>query len=239
MELGDDRTQARPASDRAKVIFLPAGVALESLVTIGDADHRANKYRLIGNLGDPGEALADLDPRNIGLNRLELATDLGGSLGLDIPHVLVRRSTPQKHMDHCLMPLRGWRTFGLKPEQIGKREGRSPKRQPTDLEKPTTADAVAISSATLAEDSQHGNRPREYARSERQEGEFRQAAGYSYQIRFVALLSKVELFSNAPSRGHSDSVKIKFQQTRGSLRSTLSVYSRFSIGKTPTFFSAR
>ena len=63
------------------------------------ADNRSDNGRLIHESCKLGKDFADLDSRHIGWYRSELATDFRGSVGLDVPHVLVRRSTTEKNLN--------------------------------------------------------------------------------------------------------------------------------------------
>ena len=146
LQLGDRGSQARVAADDPEVALLPPGVALEGFVAVGHADDGPDDRRLVHHLRDPREDLADLDAGDVGGDRLELAPDLGGGLGLDVPHVLVRRPAAEEDVDHRLVRrfLRRGRPAGLGADEVGEGQGGGPERQPADLEEPAPADAVAV-----------------------------------------------------------------------------------------------
>ena len=70
---------------------------------IGAAGHRSNDDALVQERGDAREALTDFDAGDDVLDRIELAADFAGSVGLDLPHVLMGRSAPQEDIDYRLM----------------------------------------------------------------------------------------------------------------------------------------
>ena len=65
--------------------------------------------------------LAEVHPRDLAGDRLELAADSGGSVRLQVNHVLVRRSTRQEDHDHGLVRPASARG-GLGREDLGHRE---------------------------------------------------------------------------------------------------------------------
>ena len=67
------------------------------------------------------EQLADLDAGHVGLDRLELAADLARGVGLEVPHVLVRRPAGQVDVDDRLV-LRAAALVGLGAKQVGQRQ---------------------------------------------------------------------------------------------------------------------
>src|SRR5690606_41474237 len=79
----------RPATGRLVAVEIP-GQALKRMVRPPGPDDRANERQLVGHPSQTREQLADLDPGDVGGDRVDLAADLGGSIGLDVPHVLVR-----------------------------------------------------------------------------------------------------------------------------------------------------
>src|SRR5260370_42360816 len=99
----------------------------------GRAGDRGDDGELIHHGRDFGKHLADLDAGDVGRNRLELAADLGRSLGLDFPHILVRRSPPAE--DIYDSPVRSPASRGPpRAQDIGKGKARWPPAAPTSFE---------------------------------------------------------------------------------------------------------
>ena len=57
---------------------------------------------LSAEFGEAGHQLADLDAGGLGLDRLELAAILGGSVRLHVEHIGVRRTAAEPDADHVL-----------------------------------------------------------------------------------------------------------------------------------------
>ena len=113
--------------------------------------------RLVHDAGNFREALADLDARYIGRDRLERTADFLGGFCFDFPHVLVRRTTTEEHVDHGLViAARACCSFGA--VDVGHVEAKSPDSQGADFQHAATTDAIAI--ITLgwlrSKHSQHG-----------------------------------------------------------------------------------
>src|SRR5262249_49905708 len=98
--------------------------------------------------------LTNLNPGNLGRNRLELAADLDGRLGLDVPHVLVRRPATQEDVDHRFV-LSGTAGLGLGLKQPAQGQATRPETQRPDLEEAAPRDPVAVCGFP-AQDRQHG-----------------------------------------------------------------------------------
>ena len=82
-------------------------------------------------------------PGTFVLNRLELTTNLAGRFGLDLPQILVWRSTGKKDVDDCLVRVglpRG--CFGSK--QIGEREPTRTEGESADLQETASRYSVTI-----------------------------------------------------------------------------------------------
>ena len=90
-------------------------------MSAGRADDGAEDGELIHLGGDAREDLADLDAVDAGGDGAKLTPYLAGSLGLDVPHVLVRRSAAQDDIDNRLRPT-PWSLGGasLSPQDVGK-----------------------------------------------------------------------------------------------------------------------
>jgi hypothetical protein len=98
---------------------------------------------LVHAAGDPGEALADLDAGDVGVDGLELAADLGRGLGLDLPQVLVRRPAAQEDVDDRLVAgarLDAGPGLGAVDVRQGERAG----AEGADAQEATPRDAVAV-----------------------------------------------------------------------------------------------
>ncbi len=121
LQLCDRRPDARSAAKSAQRILAPAGHALERVVLAGRADNRANDSELGHERSDPREHLANLNAGDRGRDWLELAANLDGRLGLDVPHVLMGRAAGQKNVDDGFMP-RWYGGLGLRAEQVGQRK---------------------------------------------------------------------------------------------------------------------
>ena len=132
------------------------GDALESVVRAAGADDRADRHQLVHLRGDPRQMLADLDARHVGLDRLELAADLGRRVHLQIEHVLVRRPAGQEDHDDRLCASRRMPATALGPQNLRQRQ--AAQGQPADLQKRSPRQAVAKTVLRLAQDRQHAFR---------------------------------------------------------------------------------
>src|SRR5207253_5019437 len=135
------RAEAGPAAEVGQVADRPAGHALHRVVPAAGADDGADDGELVHQAGDTREDLADLDAGHRGGDRLELAADLGGGLGLDLPQVLVGRAAAEEDVDDRLVSGAGAGP-GLGAEDVGKGEGAGPEAEGTDLEEAAAVDAV-------------------------------------------------------------------------------------------------
>src|SRR5258708_30695778 len=109
-------------ADRREFVRKPARHALERVMPVGGADHRANEGKLVGEARNSFEDLANLDPRHTRLNGTEFTTDLFGGFGFDVPEILMRWPTAQKNVNHSLMTAAGGALRRLGPEHVGQRE---------------------------------------------------------------------------------------------------------------------
>ena len=111
----------------ASDVVVPASHALDGVVAAAGADDRADDDALVHAGGHAREDLADLDAGDVGGDRLELAADFGRGVGLDVPHILVRRSAAQEDVDDRLVPRAGDAGAGLGAEDVG--EGQAARRR--------------------------------------------------------------------------------------------------------------
>src|SRR5262245_10980090 len=103
-------------------------------------DERPDHRQLIPHAGLQREVFTNLHARNIRLNRLEFAANLGWRFRLEVVHVEVRRAAPQPYHDARL----GWRGGGRQrtpPQEIDQRQTGP---ESTNLEEIAPTDAVAI-----------------------------------------------------------------------------------------------
>ena len=75
-----------------------AALADMGVVFVARADEGANDRELVHHLRDVGHQFADLDAGHFGLDRLEVAANVGGRVHLQVEHILVRR--PAGQVDH-------------------------------------------------------------------------------------------------------------------------------------------
>ena len=80
-----------------------AGHALEARMLVELADERADHRQLVHDGRRSGQQLADLDSRQLRGDRLELAADSRGSIGLEVERVLVRQAAREVDHDHRLV----------------------------------------------------------------------------------------------------------------------------------------
>ena len=95
---------------------------------------RPHQRIAVGQPGEPGNVLADIDTGDVGRNRFELAANLGRSFRLEIPRILMRRRTEHKQHNARLRPSK---TTSLPTRFLGIRP---PRQQPADM-RPKFADA--------------------------------------------------------------------------------------------------
>ena len=93
----------------------------------------------------------------IGLNSPRISA---GALGLDLPHVLVRRSAAQEDIDECLVAGAGQILCGLGPKDIGQRERGGSEREGANPDEVPAANAIA-EPYTTDRNVQHVELPRE------------------------------------------------------------------------------
>src|SRR5262249_14533633 len=100
------------------------------------------------------EDLADLDARDVRVDRAELPADLARGVHLEVPHVLVGRSTTEEDIDDRLVRRRR-AGAGLGPEHVGQRQRGGAEGERPDLEEAAAGDAVAVA-PLLAPNREHG-----------------------------------------------------------------------------------
>src|SRR5262249_51797590 len=142
------------AAHRGQRRLRPAAGALEGVVAAGGAHDRADDDALVHQPGDAREDLADLDARDVRVDRAELPADLARGVHLEVPHVLVGRSTTEEDIDDRLVRRRR-AGAGLGPEHVGQRQRGGAEGERPDLEEAAAGDAVAVATL-LAPNREHG-----------------------------------------------------------------------------------
>ena len=128
----------------------PSRQALNRVMTIGATSDRANDHALVH---DPGHALkdfADLDAIDVGLNRLKLAADLLRRFGLDVPHILMGRTTGQVDVDDRLV-LGASALLCFRAEQARQRQSADRKSSMSVDASPLTIGKLTIANPDAAE----------------------------------------------------------------------------------------
>ncbi len=62
--------------------------------------HRAHDRQLVGQSRQPGKVLADVNSRHLGRNRVKIAADALGCVGLHVERVEMTQAAREKHQDH-------------------------------------------------------------------------------------------------------------------------------------------
>src|SRR5262249_12124412 len=102
-QLGSHRAKTWPAAHRRHIARRPASHALDRVVASGSAHHRADDREFVHHPRDFRKDLADLDSRYARGDGFKLPANLFGSLSLDVPYVLVRRTAAQEDIDDRLV----------------------------------------------------------------------------------------------------------------------------------------
>src|SRR5262249_16740852 len=146
LELGQDRTHAGPTAQRAQRIFGPTRHALKGVVIVFCSDHGANDGELVHHGRYLREYFADLNARHASRDGLELAADFLGSVGLDLPHILMRRAASKEDVDDGLVRTpRARAAFGTK--DVRERQSAGTEAQHPDFEEAAARNPVAHSTA--------------------------------------------------------------------------------------------
>src|SRR5262245_15580950 len=153
LQSGNHCADRGPPAHRPQRILRPTRIALNRVVPAARTDDRTHEHALVGDTGDLRERFANLNAGNFGGDRLEFAAYFLGCVGLEVPHVLMRRPAAQENIDYGLVRMRAaghrFRAGNLREIQVV-----SAKRKCTDLEKGPSGNAVAQPLRT-AEDRQH------------------------------------------------------------------------------------
>jgi hypothetical protein len=88
---------------RLQILDVESRHALERVVMTGRPGQRANPYEFVGDRGELGQVLAQLEAGQRRLDGRELAANFDGGLGLQVDHVHVRRTTIEVHVDDRLV----------------------------------------------------------------------------------------------------------------------------------------
>ena len=76
-----------------------------NLVVVTRVRHRADERQLVGLLRNARQPVADLDARYRGGDRPKQTANAAGGLGLEVPHILLRRPAPQEQKETRFRPL--------------------------------------------------------------------------------------------------------------------------------------
>jgi len=147
-QLADDR------AERGTIALQEAGVQFGRGVPFLLELHVADNRELVGNLGLHRQQFANLHPRHIGLNGIELAPIIDRRFGLQVVHVHMAGTTVQVDHDDGFVSNAGRRIL-LRPQtqQIGQREAAHAKSARS--EKAAAIEIVAVAGGIGAEESEH------------------------------------------------------------------------------------
>ena len=154
LQLGDDRTDLGPAAG-GRVVLQASGHALMGGVAVLGPDDGSQEHQLVGDLGQAGEMLADLNAGNVGGDGLELPANLRGGVHFELEHVLVRGAAREIDHDDGLAGL-AQTGLALGPQQL--RHGQSTHAQGPDLDEVAPVNPVA-KPLLLSMDGEHNPLP--------------------------------------------------------------------------------
>ena len=117
-----------------------AGLALPCIVAAVGSNHRTDDGKFVHHLRHQRELVSNTDSRDICRNLIKLATHLLGSIRLEIPHVLVRRTARKENVDDGFVAA-ARSLLSLRPEEL--REGQAAHSQAADSEKSAAGKPVA------------------------------------------------------------------------------------------------
>jgi hypothetical protein len=150
---GDDGTVRRPLVVRLQV-GIEAGlreVAGEDVVVGGAVvgvmvAEGTDERELVHLLGDARQVLANLDAAYIGVDRLELAAELGGRVGLEVPGVHRAETAMEENEDerNVRWPLALLGGAGLPLEQLRQREAETEQAGGSQSQEVAAGEAVTI-----------------------------------------------------------------------------------------------
>ena len=103
LESGHDRAHCRATAHRLQVFRVESALTLKRVVPAGRPGQGSNESKSVGRCGDSRHQLAHLKAGQGGLDRKELAADLGRGRHFHIDHVHVWRSTIEMNEDHRLL----------------------------------------------------------------------------------------------------------------------------------------
>ena len=148
LQLVQYTAERRMAAHRSQLGMSPASHALERVVTPFATHHGPQDDRLVHDLGYLGKTLPDLDTRNIGGDRLEWATNFLWRFGLDLPHVLMGRTTAEEDVDDRLVVC--LRTTGrIDAIQVRQVQAASAHAQRPDLQESAPGYSVTVSATVV------------------------------------------------------------------------------------------
>ena len=155
LKFGHGRAYTRPTAGRGIRATGATSQTHHRIVRTFCSDERADKSELVRHFRHERKLFTDLNAGNIGSYRAELATELRRSVGLEIPHVLMRRPAREENHDNRLVinPACHLSTCRLGREDL--RQTRPAQSEATDLKEGTTGKAVAEFTGLVAEDGEH------------------------------------------------------------------------------------
>ena len=155
LKFGHGSADARPPTGRGVRARRSACEAHHRIVRTFGSDERADESELVRHFRHERKLFTDLNAGNIGSYRPELAAELGRSIGLEIPHVLMRGPARKENHDNRLVinPACHLSTCRLGREDL--RQTRPAQSEATDLKEGTTGKAVAEFTGLVAEDGEH------------------------------------------------------------------------------------
>ena len=134
LEFGHCRADRGSTAESFQIVGEPTAHALMVLVSVFATDDGSNHHGLIHPLSELREDLANLDTGNVRRDRTEFASDFRGSLRLDFPHVLMRRTATEEDIDQTLVRALFARLF-FGTEQVGEGKPAEPKAQGASRQK--------------------------------------------------------------------------------------------------------
>ena len=132
-------SQGGSTADGGEALWIVSRLALEAVVPAGGTDERAKEDEAVGDAGNLGQELGELETVELGRDGSERATNLGGSVGLRVDKVHLGRPAVEVKVDDGLV---GGTDAGgrLGPEQIG--QGKAAQAEGADAKESAPVDRV-------------------------------------------------------------------------------------------------
>ena len=152
LQLREHGAERGPAAGRL-VAREPPRLALEGVVVVNRADHRADEDELVHDGSGAREQLADLDAGDVRRDGFQLAANLARRVHLQVEHILMRRAAGQEDVDDGLVRFADAR-LRLDAQQV--REGKPAEAQRPDAQEVAPRLAIAEGACGFSEQGQHG-----------------------------------------------------------------------------------